>query len=373
MFGNKDYYKILGLSENASEEEIKKAYRELAFRYHPDKGGDEAKFKEINEAYQVLSNKNKRAQYDAYRKSGGAGFSGFSDFWQGGSQPFGFNQQWSDFSNFGSSFSDLEEILEGLFGGFGFKRRRPEVRHGSDIKIDLDVSLEEVARGGKRTIVYKRYKICPQCHGTGSAGGHASAEEFVTCPLCGGEGQIKESRSTFFGSFSQIKTCPRCQGTGKIPKNPCPLCKGEGRILEDEKLEVEIKPGVSEGQVVRFSSKGNAGFRGTKEGDLYVTLHVLKNKYFERRGDNLLTTISLNIVQASLGGKMKIKNLDGEEIEVSIPPGLSQGEVLKIKKKGLPRFASGKRGDLLLKVNIEIPKRLSSRAKELLRELEKEI
>ena len=374
MFSGKDYYKILGVSENASEEEIKKAYRKLAFQYHPDKGGDEKKFKEINEAYQVLSDRSKKAQYDAYRKSGGRGsFSDFSNFWQGEGQPFGFGQQWADFSDFGSGFSDLEEILENFFGGFGFKRRRPEVRHGSDIKVDLDISLEEVALGSKKTIVYKRYKVCPRCHGSGSAGGTASEAEFITCPLCGGEGQVRESRSTFFGSFSQIKTCPRCQGTGKVPKNPCPVCKGEGRVLENEKLEIEIKPGVAEGQVIKFSSKGNAGFRGAKGGDLYISLHILKDKKFERKGDDLVTALPLNIVQASLGGKVEIRSLAGETVEVNIPSGVSQGAILKVKNKGLPKFNSRGRGNLLLKVEIQTPKRLSSKAKELLKELGKEI
>ncbi len=361
----KDYYKILGISENASEEEIKKAYRKLAHQYHPDKGGDEAKFKEINEAYQVLSNKEKRAQYDAFRRGGGGSFSDFSNFWQ---NQAGFNSQWADFSNF-ADFSNLEDILNEFFSGFGFSRKGPEVELGSDIRVDIEISLKDVVFGAKKEIVYKRYKICPKCSGSGLAQG----SDFETCPVCHGTGQIRETRQTFFGAFSKVKTCSRCHGTGKTPQKPCPVCKGEGRILEKEKLVLEIKPGVSDGQILKITQKGNAGFRGAGQGDLYVVIHIKKDKGFQRQGDDLIITKKISVFKAILGGEINIKNIDGEILKIKIPQGISEGEVLKVKNKGLPKFNSSKRGDLLVKIKFEMPKHLSKKAKKLLEELEKEL
>ena len=366
----KDYYKILGVPEDASEEEIKKAFRKLAHKYHPDRGGDEKKFKEINEAYQVLSNKEKRKQYDFARKSG----FNFGDFSQAKSWPFGFSdwhhQQGETFSDFSFINEDLEEILENFFANFGFARKKRNVRHGSDINLKIDLTLAEVASGTKKVIEYQRLKPCPYCQGKGCQG----KAEYVRCSFCQGEGRIRETRSTFFGNFSRISTCPKCDGLGKILKNPCPNCQGRGVVLGQERLEVKIEPGVSDGQIIKISGKGNAGEREASPGDLYLLINVLKDKRFIRNGDNLIMPLKLNIVQACLGGKVRIKTIQGKILEVNIPQGVSFGSLLKIKNYGLPKFGRRKeKGDLILKIEIEIPKKLSKKAKNLLKELSKEI
>ncbi len=366
--GEKDYYKILGINEDASQDEIKKAYRKLAHQYHPDKGGDEAKFKEINEAYQILSNKEKRAQYDAFRKRG-AGFGNFSDFsnfWQNNGQ--GFRGQWADFSSF-SDFSNIEDILNEFFSGFGFGRKQPEVRQGSDIQVEIEISLKDAFFGIEKEIAYKRYKVCPKCNGAGSVG----SQEFITCPVCNGTGKVKEIKSTFFGAFSKVKTCSNCQGTGKVPKNPCPICYGSGRVLEKDKIKIKIEKGVADSQILKISEKGNAGYRGATPGDLYVIIHIVPDKEFKRRENDLFIVKEINVIKAMLGGDIELTNIDGEIIKVKIPQGVSEGDIIKIKNKGFPKFASQKRGDLFIKIKLIVPKKINRKTRKLLEEAEKEL
>ena len=349
----KDYYQILGVPENASEEEIRRAFFELAKKYHPDRGGDEEKFKEINEAYQVLSNKEKRAQYDAQRKGQG--------FW--------FDQNFGESFDFFSFPFDLESIFEEDFFPFDFFRERRKPKKGKDVYLEISLTLKEAFFGTKKKIEYRRYKKCPQCQGKGYEG----APLYEICGNCNGSGKVKETKRIFFGIFSEIRRCPKCGGEGRILKNPCKKCKGEGRILEKETFEVEIEPGVWDGQLLKIKNKGD--WHKEKPGDLFLKIRILGDEKFRRVGDDLYLKIPINVVEAMLGGKVEIENLDKEKLLIKIPPLGKAKERLLIKGKGMPKFRDPlkRRGDLIIEFEIYLPKKLSKKAKKLLEELRKEI
>jgi len=368
----KDYYKILGVDRNASDEEIKKAYRRLAHRYHPDKpGGDESKFKEINEAYQVLSDKNKRAAYDRF---------GTADFGAAG----GFNQQGFgapgfDFGGFNwtgaGDFANLNDILESLFSQFDFAGapRRKTYNRGADIEVVQTITLEEAFSGVDKDLIIKTYIACSACGGLGfdkSAG-------TKTCPTCKGQGEIKEMKRTFFGEFSQIKACPDCNGRGELPNKPCSRCRGKGRILGEKEVRIHLNPGVEDGQIIKIKGGGEAGELKAGSGDLYVVVKIQPHPKFKRKGSDLFVKKEINLVDAVLGSSFTIKNLDGEEITVKVPGGFNFKEDLRVPGKGMPKFTVGKntvtRGDLYISLEPKIPNKLSSRAKKLLEELRKEL
>lgn len=351
----KNYYDVLGVAKSASEEEIKSAFRKLAHKYHPDKkGGDENKFKEVSEAYAVLSDKKKRAEYDTYGRTfagGGpqSGFGGF-DFSNFGAQGFGFGGQ------SGVEF-DLGDIFGEFFGGPQGRRQR-----GRDVSIDIELPFREAIFGTERRVLIAKTGICDTCAGTGAKVGSKT----ITCTSCNGKGEIRETRNSFFGSISTSRTCPKCGGRGEMPETPCPTCHGEGVIKKEEEIHIVIPGGVGDGEMIRMPKRGEA-VAGGAAGDLYVKLHVRPDKDFVREGNNLVTELPIKMTDALLGGEYRIRTLDGEET-IHVPAGVAHGETIRVRGKGVP-YGRGNRGDLLVRVSIEFPKKLSRAARELIEKL----
>jgi len=344
----KDYYQTLGVPRNATQEEIKKAFRRLAVKYHPDRNPDdheaEEKFKDIGEAYQVLSDPEKRRIYDAYGHEGlrGAGYQGFTSF-----------------DDLFTSFSDLfEEIF-----GFGFGRRRsgPQPQQGSDVEYELELDLEEAAFGTEKTIEVPRRELCAVCDGSGIQPGTSP----VQCPMCHGRGQIRRSQ----GFFSIATTCPRCRGRGQIVSHPCPKCNGSGRVMLAAKIKVVVPAGVDTGMRLRVSGQGEPGINGGPSGDLYVFISVKPHKIFSRRDEDLLLKVPISFAQAALGTTLEVPTLDGSA-KLSIPRGAKSGQTFRIKGKGIPRLNSFGRGDLIVQTEIDVPKKLTKEQVELLKKFD---
>ncbi|MEW9081645.1 molecular chaperone DnaJ [Caldanaerobacter subterraneus] len=358
----KDLYEILGVDRNASQEEIKKAYRRLAKKYHPDLNpGDkeaEQKFKEINEAYEILSDPQKRAQYDQFGhaafEQGGFQQGGFGDFTQGG---FDF-----DFGGFGDIFGDIFSDF------FGTGRRKAEKgpKKGADIRYDLTLTFEEAAFGTEKEIEVERFEVCDVCHGTGVKPG--SRPE--TCPVCHGTGEIRQTQNTPFGRIVNIRTCPRCHGEGKIITDPCQKCGGTGRIRKRRKIKVTIPAGIDEGQMLTLRGEGEPGLRGGPNGDLYIVIHVKPHEIFKREGYDVYVKIPISFADAALGGEIKIPTLDGM-VSFTIPEGTQTGTKFKLRGKGIPHIGGRGRGDQIVEVYVEVPKRLSEKQKELLKEFKR--
>jgi len=357
----KDYYQILGVSRDASPEEIKRAYYKLAQKYHPDKGGDEKKFKEINEAYQVLSDKEKRAQYDK-----------FGRVFEGGQEP-GFDFQWAwgrPGVDFDVDFEDLGEMVEEMFGfgGFSDSRREKDLKRGKDIEIELEMNLEEILNDRNEEISLYKFVVCSRCQGTGAEPGSKINE----CFSCRGTGQVQQIRRTFFGSFTHTTVCPECQGDGYRPEKLCNVCRGEGRIKAEEKIKIFIPAGVDTNQVLKFAGKGDAGRRKGRPGDLYVRILVKKHPLFSRKGDDLYISIPINFSQAVLGDEIEVPTLDGKKILLKVPAGTESGKILRISGKGIPHFGRYGRGNLYVELIVKIPKKLTKKQKELLEYLKEE-
>ena len=363
----KDYYKILGLNRNASPEEIKKAFHKLAHKYHPHKGGDEKKFKEINEAYQVLSDKAKRAQYDRF----GRVFDGVSG--ENGSTPgFDFNWFWGKSSaeggpNLEFDFGELGDLFEDFFG-FGGEPKRKDFKKGRHIKIDIEIPLEDTLKSQRKEISLYKQILCSRCQGKGAEPGTSVKE----CFSCRGTGQVQQIKRTFFGSFTRWTVCPECGGEGYRFEKPCIVCRGEGRVKGEENIEIFIPAGVDSNQVIEIKGKGNAGKRGGKPGDLYIRILVKEHLVFERRGDDLYTVRSITFSQAALGDEIEIPTLEQKKILLKIPAGTESGKVLRISGKGIPRFSGYGRGNLYVELKVETPKRLSKKQRELLKKLKEE-
>lgn len=353
---SKDYYKILGLGKSASPDEIKKAYRRLAQEHHPDKGGNQEKFKEINEAYQVLSDPQKRSQYDQF----GADFEqarggGFRDF--------------SSFSGAGQGFN-FEDIFEGLFSGAarsaGQSGRRSR-RRGSDIGVDVEISLDEAFRGSEKKINLWRHIICRVCGGTGAA----PDDKIKECKTCGGQGRIEQRSGRGFFTFSQVAVCPDCEGEGKKVEKKCPDCGGEGRKKDNAELIVKIPAGIQDDQVISLSGQGEAGRRGAAPGDLYITVHLRSDPRFRRENDDLFYELPISFSQAALGDKIDVPTLAGW-IKLKVPEGIESETVIRLNGKGMPRLARRGFGDMMVKVKVKTPMRLSKKVRELFDELKKE-
>lgn len=349
---SKDYYKILGIEKGASKDDVKKAFHKLAHKYHPDKKtGDEEKFKEVSEAYSVLSDEKKRAEYDAYGRTFTGG--------QGGGNPFeGF-----DFSQFtgGNGFEfDLGDIFGDIFGQGGARERR-----GRDISIDLQIPLRDVVFGTERTVMLTKASKCVVCAGNGAAPG----SEMITCKTCNGKGKIHETRNVLFGSVATTSMCPDCGGTGTVPKNPCTECKGSGVTRRQEDIAIKVPPGIADGEMIRLAGMGEAIPRATS-GDLYVKIRVERDPVFSREGSNLLMNLTIKLSDALLGASYTVKTFDGD-ISVKIPSGISFGELLRVKGKGIV-VPHGGRGDLLIRILIQIPNKLSRAAKESVEKLKEE-
>ncbi len=353
----KDYYQILGIDKKANKEEIKKAFRNLAHKYHPDKKtGDAEKFKEINEAYSVLSDDRKRAEYDAYGRtfssagasSGGSGFGGF-DF--------------SQFTQGGNGFEfDFGDIFNDVFGG---SSRRREPKRGRDISLDVELSFEEAVFGVERTILLNKTSACENCNGSGAEKG----SELITCTICNGKGTVREVKRTFFGQFESTATCSTCHGTGKIPRVKCHVCHGEGVYKKETEIKVKIPKGIDNGEMIRLSGAGEA-VKGGQSGDFYIKIYVKKHQVFRKEGNSLIMDLNVKLSDALLGGEQLIKTLDGD-IKLKIPEGVAHGDILRIKGKGVPSDR-GNRGDILIKVHILIPRRLSKDARKAVESLKKE-
>ncbi len=355
----KDYYKILGVDKQAPKEEIKKAFRNLAHKYHPDKKtGDAERFKEINEAYSILSDDKKRAEYDTY----GQTFNGASGF--GGANGFG----GFDFSQFtqganGNSFEfDFGDIFSDVFGGGSRKR---EAKRGRDISIDVELSFEESIFGTERSVLLNKVTKCETCAGSGAEPG----TETVTCTTCNGKGTLREVKKTFFGQFETTATCSTCAGSGKIPKVKCHTCSGKGVLKKETEIKIKIPPGIENGEMMRLSGAGEA-ISGGQPGDLYVRVYVKKHPVFRKEGNNLVMDLGVKLTDALLGKDVTISTLDGT-INVKIPEGVSIGEILRVKGRGVP-VEKGHRGDLLIKLNIQIPKKVSKEAKKIIESLKDE-
>jgi molecular chaperone DnaJ len=361
----KDYYEILGVQKSASADDIKKAFRRKAHEYHPDKGsGNADKFKEVNQAYQVLSDAQKKQQYDQYgqtfdeaARNGGGGFG-----YQQGGNPFG----GFDFNGFagqnGVEF-DLGDIFGDMFGG----RRQQESRRtrGIDLEMGIKLSFEEAVFGVEKTLRLEKQDVCKTCGGNGAAPG----SKVITCPKCHGQGQIRTQRRTIFGTVASSTSCDRCEGMGKIPEVACKTCGGSGVLRQEKTIEVKIPAGIDNGQRIRVQGEGEAGYRGSSAGDLYLVVKVSPSKEFQRDGFTLLKELPVSFTQAALGTKIILKTLDGD-IELKIPSGTQSGTVLKVKSKGVPHINdSGRRGDLLITVRVIVPQKLSKKEKELLKQL----
>lgn len=362
-----DYYKILGISRDASTDEIKRAYRRLAHQHHPDRpGGNEEKFKEINEAYQILSNQEKRRQYDQFGRTFSAG-GGPAHGWENG--PFG-GFGW-EFGFDGMPFDDLNnisDIFDTVFEGLGIKRRKTYQR-GADLELELAVSLEEAFNGASREISFAGLIQCLHCGGLG----HYPEEGFNKCAVCDGRGEIREDRSTFFGNFSQVCRCAKCFGSGQIPVKTCAKCQNSGRIKKQKTISVAIAPGVRDGQIIKIAAAGEAGERGAAAGDLYIRIKVKPHPTMAVRGDDLLMEKELNLIDALLGRKVKIKTLGGKELELEIPAGVSLNKEFRIAGEGMPRLGQAVRGDLYIVFNIKMPGKLSAKVRKILGELENDL
>lgn len=349
-----DYYEVLGVKKEASEGEIKSAFRKAAKQYHPDlHPGDaeaEKKFKEINEAYEVLSDSNKRAQYDQFGHAafdpsqgggyGGAGFGGFEDI----------------FSAFTGGF--------GGFGGFGGSTRRNGPVAGNDLRYNLSITFEEAAFGVKKEILVPREENCATCGGTGAKAG----TQPTTCSVCGGSGQVRAQQNTMFGSFSTVRPCDACGGTGKIIKEPCPDCRGKGRVNRSKRIVVNVPAGIDNGQMLTMRGEGEAGLRGGPSGDLYISINVKPHKLFVRNGSDLHLNMDIPMTVAALGGDIQVPTLNGT-VKYHIPEGTQPGTTFRLREQGIVRLNTNQKGDLLVKANVVVPKKLNDEQKELMRKL----
>ena len=361
-----DYYEILGVAKTASQEDIKKAFHKLAHKYHPDKGGDEKKFKEINEAYQVLSDKSKRAQYDQFGRvfdqgAAGADASGFN--WSWGNRPQG--------EDFEFDFGDLGDVFEEFFGGgFGGARRanKKDARKGKDIQVDIEIPLERTLKTSSEKITIAKMVTCQRCAGTGAEPGTKVKE----CFSCRGSGQVQQVKKTIFGSYTVMATCPECKGDGTTPEKSCNVCKGEGRVKGEETIDVQIPAGIDSNQVIRVDGKGEAGRKGGKAGNLFIRVFVKNHPSFERRGDDLFSRKEITFAQAALGDELEIKILEGTNILLEIPAGTESGRVLRISGKGIPHFGGFGKGNLFIELKIKTPQKLTKEQKKLLEKLKEQ-
>lgn len=366
---SKNYYDILGVSKTSSPDEIKRAFRKKAHEYHPDKGGGNAeKFKEVNEAYQVLSDEGKKKNYDTYGTADGpmGGFSAGGGSAYGGGNPFqGFD--FGGFGNGGVEF-DLGDIFGDLFGGGNRKESASRRNKGVDLEMQMQISFEEAVFGSEKTISLEKRDECKQCKGTGAETG----TKISTCSKCHGQGQIRTQRRTIFGNVASAVACDKCEGTGKTPDVPCKTCSGAGSFRQDKKINVKIPAGIDDGQSIRVSGEGEAGYRGSKPGDLYLRISVKSHKDLVRDGFNLYKDLPISFTEATLGAKVLVKTLDGD-IELKIPAGTQNGVQFRVKNKGVPHINDrDKRGDLLLTARVIVPNKLNKRERELLKQLAEE-
>jgi molecular chaperone DnaJ len=377
MAAQRDYYEILGVSRDASQEEIKKAYRKMAIKYHPDKNpGDkeaEKKFKEAAEAYEVLGNPDKRKKYDQYGHAGvkggaGAGGGGFSG---GGMTIEDIFEQFGDIfgGGFGSPFGGFGGFGDfgGAGAGTGSRRRSRRTQKGSNIRIKVNLTLEEIAKGVNKKLKLNKYVPCDACSGTGAEEGSSNA--YSTCPTCKGSGQVTQVTNTFLGQMQTTSTCPQCGGEGRILHNKCTKCHGEGIIKGSEVVSVDIPAGVAEGMQMTVSGKGNAARRGGINGDLIILIQEKEHPYFTRDGNDLIYGLYVSFPKAALGGPVEVPTLEGK-VKIKVEPGTQPGKILRLRGKGLPEVNGYGKGDLLVNINVWVPKNLTREEKKMMESLE---
>lgn len=365
MADKRDYYEVLGVDKNATDEDLKKAYRKLAKKYHPDANPDnkkeaEAKFKEVNEAYETLSDKQKRQMYDQF------GHNGPQDFGGNGS---GFYSQGFDGFNMGD-FGDLGDIFSSFFGGgFGNSGRTSRTKtgpvKGASLRYDMEISLEEAYTGVEKEISFSRQETCSTCHGTGARPG----TNVTTCSMCRGTGQVTQIQNTILGQMQTTRTCPNCHGEGKVVKEPCEACKGKGQIRKTVKLKVKIPEGIDDNQTVVIRGQGASGVRGGEAGDLFVTIHLKRHSIYTRKGSNIYCDVPVTITQATLGAEIEVPMVGGKIEKFKIPEGTQTDTKFRIRGKGFRNGNSTTYGDFIFTVIVKTPKRLSKEQRELLEKL----
>ncbi len=370
MAGKKDYYEVLGVSKTATDEELKKAYRKLAKKYHPDANPDnkkeaEMKFKEINEAYETLSDPQKRKMYDQFGPEGPSGFGG-----TGG--PFGgqggyYSYTTSGFDGF-SDFGDLGDIFSSFFGGGrSSSRNNNRPRQGDDLKYNMDISFEDSFLGVEREINITRNETCNTCNGTGARPGTRPEK----CSVCHGTGNVTQVQNTILGQMQTTRPCSNCHGTGEVIKEPCDMCRGKGTVRKQAKIKVKIPAGINDGQTIVLRGEGEPGSKGGPKGDLYITMRVKKHSIYSRSGDNVICDIPITFTQATLGADLEIPLVDGTKEKYRIPEGTQPGTKFTIKNKGFKAINGNYQGDFVFKVQVQVPKRLTSEQREILTRLAK--
>ena len=374
MANKRDYYEVLGVSKNATDDELKKAYRKLAKKYHPDANPDnkaeaETKFKEVNEAYETLSDPQKRKMYDQFGPDGPQGFGG------GAGGPFGgqggyYSYNGSGFDGFGD-FGDLGDIFSSIFGGgFGGRNsssRQKGPRKGADLNVRMEITFEQAFSGVEKEIVITRDEECHSCHGTGAKPGTSP----IKCPTCHGTGQVTQVQNTILGQMQTSRTCTACHGTGEIINDPCEACHGKGKIRKQPKIKVKIPAGIDDNQTVVLRGEGEPGERGGPKGDLYITVKIKKHSIYTRKGNNVLCEIPITITQATLGAELEIPMVDGSKEKYKILEGTQTGTKFTIRNKGFKSINSNSSGDFIFTVVVQTPKRLTKEQRELLEKLAK--
>jgi molecular chaperone DnaJ len=357
----KNYYETLGLDKKATPDDVKKAFRKLAQKHHPDKGGDEAKFKEITEAYSILSDEKKRREYDSYGQTfaGGAG-GGF----QQGAGGFDFSGA-QGFGNGGIEF-DISDLFGGFGDIFGQGQGRGRVKRGRDISLDIEISFKESILGATRSVLVTKVSTCDVCTGSGAKPG----TELETCKTCNGAGRIHETRDSVLGAFTSVRTCPTCEGAGKMPKEKCTKCSGHGVIRKEEEIKIGIPKGMDDGEMIRMPGLGEA-VKGGHAGDLYVKVHVKSHPVFRKEGANLVMNLPVKLTDALLGTTVNVTTIDNKILEVKVPQMSHPEETLRVRNKGV-EYSEGGRGDLLIKVMATLPKKLSGKAKKAIEDLKSE-
>ena len=363
----RDYYEILGVSRDASQDEIKKAYRKLAKQYHPDlnkDGGSAEKFKEISQAYEVLSDEDKRTQYDRFGHVGpeqGSDFD-FGDFTHA-------REAFDEFFGAGG-VGDIFDLFfgEGQRTARGGRRQRTRAQRGEDLEYRLRLTLEDAAQGTRMKVTVPRYVGCERCGGTAREPG----SDVQTCPTCGGRGEVQFQRQTLLGSFVNVSVCERCEGTGEMVSDPCRKCDGRGRVWEQSRISVNVPPGVDGGSRLRLAGEGNAGVHGGPSGDLFIVVDVADHDVFSRKGDDVLYVAHVSFPQAALGTKVTVPTLYGEE-ELKIPAGTQSEEMFRLRGQGIPHLRGRGKGDQVVKVKVDVPTKLSRRQKKMLQELQEEL
>ena len=372
MAGKRDYYEVLGVNKNATDDELKKAYRKLAKKYHPDANPDnkkeaEEKFKEVNEAYETLSDPQKRRMYDQFGADGPQGFGG-------GQGPFGqggyYSYSSSGFNGF-DDFGDLGDIFSSFFGGgFGGRsssRKQNGPRKGADLNLRMEITFEQAFLGVEKEITVTRNETCDNCHGTGAKPGTSVTK----CTMCNGTGQVTQVQNTILGQMQTRRTCTACHGTGEVIKEPCEICHGRGTVRKQPRIKVKIPAGIDDNQTVVLRGEGEPGEKGGPKGDLYITVRIKKHSIFTRSGNNVMCEVPITITQATLGADLEIPMVDGTKVEYKIPDGTQTGTKFVIRNKGFKSVNSSSVGDFVFTVKVQTPKKLTKEQRELLVQLAK--